>query len=113
MMSSKLRGKTAAGGLVGAMAMTGMRRVTTELSLVGQPPPDALAEHAAPALFGRLPGGSAAAAVELTHWTFGICGGVLFGGLPSSLRRRRFSGPIYGLVSWAVFEAVVAPRLGL
>src|SRR4051794_24025703 len=110
-MSNKLR--RAAGGLIGAMAMTGMRRLTTELGLVGQPPPDALAEHAAPGLLARLPGGSAAAAVELAHWTYGVGGGVLFGALPALLRRRRLSGPTYGLLSWAMYEAVIGPRRDL
>jgi hypothetical protein len=102
-----------AGGLVGAMAMTGMRRLTTELGVVRQTPPDALAEHAAPGLLARVPAGSAPAAVELAHWLYGVGGGVVFSMLPAFVRRRRLSGPAYALASWAVFEAVLAPRLGL
>src|SRR4051794_34657676 len=109
-MRSTQRWTAGAGGLVGAMAMTGMRRLTTELGVVGQTPPDALAEHAAPGLLARLPGGSAAAAVELAHWSYGAGGGLLFSALPAVLRRRRLSGPAYGLAHWAVFESVIAPR---
>jgi hypothetical protein len=112
-MSSNQRWRAGAGGLVGAMAMTGVRRLTTELGVVGETPPDALAEHAAPGLLARLPDGTVPAAVELAHWTYGVGGGVLFSALPAFLRRRRLSGPAYGLASWAVFEAVLAPRLGL
>ncbi len=33
--------------------------------------------------------------------------------LPEEVRRRPWSGPLYGLMAWMGFDAVVAPALGL
>ena len=37
----------------------------------------------------------------------------MFTVLPKVVRRRAWAGPIYGLLTWAVFEALIAPALGL
>ena len=100
-------------GAVGAMAMTGMRRLTTGLGLVEQTPPEAVAEEGVPSLFRRVPPERRDEALELAHWAFGAVAGALFALLPRSLRRSRAAGPGYGLAIWALFEAAVAPALGL
>jgi hypothetical protein len=37
----------------------------------------------------------------------------VFGMLPGAVRRRRWAGPVYGLVVWLGFELGIAPALGL
>ena len=67
-----LRG--AAWGAVGAMAMTGMRVITTELGLVQQTPPQALKRQRARgvrALLRRAPRTQRRGLVEAAHWAFG------------------------------------------
>jgi hypothetical protein len=100
-------------GIVGAMAMSGTRTLTTELGLVGETPPEAVARQAASGLLKQIPPGNRGAVVELSHWAFGAVGGALFGLLPRSLRRRNWAGPAYGLLLWLGFEAGIAPALGL
>jgi hypothetical protein len=53
------------------------------------------------------------AVVELIHWSYGTAGGVVFGALPRRLRRQPWAGPAYGILFWALFEAGIAPALGL
>ena len=109
-----LRG--AAWGAVGAMAMTGMRVITTELGLVQQTPPQALKRQRARgvrALLRRAPRTQRKGLVEAAHWAFGVGGGAVFGALPGALRRRRWAGPVYGLAVWLGFEMGIAPALGL
>jgi hypothetical protein len=36
-----------------------------------------------------------------------------FGLLPDALRQRAWSGPLYGLLVWLGFDAVIAPAFGL
>jgi uncharacterized membrane protein YagU involved in acid resistance len=102
-------------GIVGAMAMTGMRRVTTGLGLVEKTPPREMAEQARllRGVLERLPRGLRDEAVELAHWSYGAVAGICYARLPDGFRRRRWSGPAYGLVIWAVFETGVVPLLGL
>lgn len=95
------------------MAMTGMRRVTTDLGLVRKPPPERIATEGLPRLFARVPPEHRETAIELFHWGVGAMGGMAFGLLPAALRRRRWAGPAYGLAILGVFEAVIAPRLGI
>jgi hypothetical protein len=109
-----LRG--ASRGAVGAMAMTGMRVVTTELGLVEQTPPDAVSRQRARglrSLVRRAPRRQRRGLIEVAHWAFGATGGAAFGALPSPLRRRAWAGPVYGLVVWLGFELGIAPVLGL
>lgn len=106
----------AARGAVGAMAMTGMRVITTELGLVEQTPPQAVSRQrarGARALLRRAPRRQRAGLVEAAHWGFGAAGGAAFGALPRTVRRRPWAGPIYGLVVWLGFEFGIAPVLGL
>jgi hypothetical protein len=98
------------------MAMTGMRRLTTGLGLLEQPPPQAMAEQAPgfSALIDRVPPDRRDEVVELAHWAYGAAGGAIYGALmPARLRRTRWAGPAYGLAVWAAFEAGIAPLLGV
>jgi hypothetical protein len=107
---------SAARGAVGAMAMTGMRVMTTELGLLEQTPPQAVSRQRARglrALLRRAPRRQRVGLVEGAHWAFGASGGAVFGALPRTVRRRRWAGPIYGLVVWLGFELGIAPALGL
>ena len=106
----------AARGAVGAMAMTGMRVLTTELGLVEQTPPQAVGRQRARgmrALLRRAPRKQRRGLVEAAHWAFGASGGAAFGALPGAMRRRPWAGPVYGLVVWLGFEMGIAPALGL
>ena len=106
----------AARGAVGAMAMTGMRVLTTELGLVEQTPPQAVGRQRARgmrALLRRAPRKQRRGLVEAAHWAFGASGGAAFGALPGTIRRRTWAGPVYGLVVWLGFELGIAPLLGL
>ena len=103
----------AARGAVGAMAMTGVRVFTTELGLVEQTPPQAVARQRARALLRRAPRRQRRSLIEVAHWVFGAGGGAAFGALPGAVRRRPWAGPAYGLVVWLGFELGIAPVLGL
>ncbi|MBT2230015.1 hypothetical protein KLK06_33230 [Nonomuraea sp. NEAU-A123] len=95
------------------MAMSGLRQFSTALGLVEKVPPEAVLERTTPRLFRRVPPDRRPAVVELMHWSYGAAGGAIFGALPESVRRRRWAGPAYGLLFWAVFQAAIAPMLGL
>jgi hypothetical protein len=98
------------------MAMTGMRVMTTQLGLLEQTPPQAISRQRARglrALLRRAPPRQRTGLVEAAHWAFGASGGAAFGALPRAVRRRRWAGPIYGLVVWLGFELGIAPALGL
>jgi hypothetical protein len=103
-------------GAVGAMAMTGMRVLTTELGLVEHTPPQAVGRQrarGARALLRRAPRKQRRGLIEVAHWAFGAGGGAAFGALPRAMRRRPWAGPAYGLVVWLGFELAIAPVLGL
>jgi hypothetical protein len=102
----------AAAGAVAAMSMTGLRQVTTGLGLVQRTPPEAAIETAAPEALRSLPPRQQQTAIELAHWAYGAAGGAVYGLVPERLRRSVLIGLAYGAGSWAVFEAVVAPRVG-
>jgi len=102
----------AAGGAVAAMAMTGLRQATTGLGIVKRTPPEAAVETAAPDVLTSLPPERQQVAIELAHWAYGAAGGVVYAFLPERLRCSLPIGLAYGAGSWAVFEAVVAPRIG-
>ena len=104
---------SAARGVLGAMAMTGVRRVTTDLGLVRKPPPEQIATEGVPRLFAHIAPENHQTAIELFHWGVGAAGGIGFGILPAALRRRRWVGAAYGLAILGVFETVVAPWLGI
>ena len=100
-------------GVAGAIAMSLMRAVTTRLGLVGRTPPDAIAIERAPRLLFRLPRPARRPSIELAHLTYGGAAGVAYAGLPGAVHGSRWSGPAYGLATWLLYEAVVAPALGL
>jgi hypothetical protein len=100
-------------GAIAAMAMTGMRELTVNLGIVKESPPQAIIRQRARGLIRRVPRKRRRAAIEVTHWAYGALGGAVFGALPQTWRRRAWAGPIYGLLTWAGFEAVIAPALGL
>ena len=97
-------------GTIAAAAMTGMRALTVSLGLVQEPPPQAIAERGG--LLEHVPPDRRRAAIELAHWAYGAAGGVVYAFLPDRLRCSLPIGLAYGAGSWAVFEAVVAPRIG-
>ncbi|WP_204082883.1 hypothetical protein [Asanoa ishikariensis] len=103
----------AARGVVAAMAMSGLRRMTTALSLVEDTPPEAVLRSTVPGAFARVPDQHRPVAVEAMHWTYGALGGAAFGLLPRRVRRHPLAGPIYGILAWTAFEIGIAPALGL
>jgi hypothetical protein len=100
-------------GAVAAMAMTGMRVFAVNVGLVEEPPPRAIMRQRARRLLRLLPRQQRPAWIELAHWGYGAAGGAAFAALPDEARLRPWSGPLYGLLTWAGFEAVLAPLLGL
>ena len=100
-------------GLVGAMAMSGMRRTTTSLGLLEKVPPEEILGEEIPEVVRALPEDRKTVVVELMHWTYGAAAGAVFGLLPDRVRRARGAGPIYGLVVWLGFELVIGPALGV
>ncbi|HET6612701.1 MAG TPA: hypothetical protein VFG83_11965 [Kofleriaceae bacterium] len=109
--TSLIRGTV--GGVIAAMAMTGMRVVTTELGIVDQVPPEAIVAQKTPSLFALVPKRRHKVMLELLHWAYGASAGAAFGKLPRDLRAKKWMGPGYGLGVWLAFEAVLAPALGL
>jgi hypothetical protein len=103
----------AARGAVAAMAMTGMRRLTVNLGIVEQTPPDAIVKQKSRGLIKMVPRKRRASAVELLHWGYGAGGGIAFALLPDTIRRQPWAGPMYGLAVWFAFELALAPLLGL
>ena len=106
-------GSSVVRGVLGAMAMTGMRRVTTGLGLLRKPPPEAVADEGAPRLFARVPQEHRDEAIEVAHWAYGAAAGATFALLPARARRQVWAGPLYGVTIWLAFELAVSPALGL
>jgi uncharacterized membrane protein YagU involved in acid resistance len=101
----------AARGVVAAMTMTGMRRVTKGLGLVEQAPPERIATQGFPRLLALVPADHREEAIELAHWAYGAAAGVLYGSMPAVLRRQFWAGPAYGLATWVFFETILGPAL--
>jgi hypothetical protein len=104
--------RAAARGLVAAMAMTGTRRVTQNLGLLEQSPPEAIVGEKL-RLASRLSPEAREVAIELAHWCYGAGAGAAFGLLPDRIRRHISAGPAYGLTIWLLFEVGVAPLVGV
>ena len=93
-------------GVIGAMAMTGVRVFAVHAGPHPRGPAVAAGAQA-------RRGARARWKVELVHWAMG---GALRDRLRAAardIRRRAWSGPVYGLLVWLGFDAVVAPALGL
>ena len=103
----------AARGAIAAMAMSGLRQLTTTLGFVERTPPESVLRQTAPDLLRRIPVERRTALVEVVHWSYGLAGGILFGALPRRLRRWPWAGPAYGFLFWAMYGAVIAPVLGI
>ncbi|HEY8471144.1 MAG TPA: hypothetical protein VIL37_00715 [Natronosporangium sp.] len=100
-------------GAIAAMAMSGLRRVSTTVGMLDQAPPEAILQDRAPGVFYRVPVARRPALVEAAHIGYGTLGGVGFGLLPARWRRHTWAGPVYGLLFWAGYEAGIRPLLGL
>jgi uncharacterized membrane protein YagU involved in acid resistance len=92
-------------GVIGAMAMTGVRVFAVHAGFIREDPPARLARKRR----GRRPRW----VVELVHWSIGGLLGIVYALLPEQVRRRAWSGPIFGLLAWLGFDAVITPALGL
>jgi uncharacterized membrane protein YagU involved in acid resistance len=92
-------------GVIGAMAMTGVRVFAVHAGLIREDPPSRLVRKRR----GRRPRWL----VEVAHWAMGGMFGIVFGLLPDAWRQRAWAGPLYGLLVWLGFDTVIAPALGL
>nr|WP_046470706.1 hypothetical protein [Allosalinactinospora lopnorensis] len=95
------------------MAMTGMRELARGLDLIAETPPESVLREEVPSLLERIPKERRVATVQLAHWGYGATAGAIYGLVPERLRVPGVSGPVYGVLSWAVFEFAIAPVLGL
>ena len=100
-------------GVIGAQAMSGMRTLTVYLGLADETPPKAILRQRARGVLRKVPRKRRPAFIELFHWSVGAFAGAIYGALPDAVRRRAWSGPVYGLAVWAGYEAGIAPMLGL
>jgi hypothetical protein len=100
-------------GLIGAMAMTGVRVFALHAGLIREDPPSRLARKQARGVLKRVPRERRRMVVELVHWWMGAVFGIAFGLLPERIRLRPWSGPVFGLFVWFGFDRGVAPALGL
>lgn len=105
--------RAGARGLVAALAMSGLRTVTGSLGLMRRTPPEQVVELSAPRMMRKLPTGGRTALVEGAHCVYGVAGGVVYALLPERIRQQWWAGPCYGVAVWLVFEAAIAPVLGL
>ncbi|MGI8678314.1 MAG: hypothetical protein ACR2LX_06425 [Jatrophihabitans sp.] len=100
-------------GVVGAMAMTGVRSFTGSMGLVGETPPEAVLRQKLGGLMKRIPEKRQQGVVEAFHWSTGAVAGAAFALLPAAMRRPPWAGAAYGLAVLSGFELAVAPLLGL
>jgi uncharacterized membrane protein YagU involved in acid resistance len=100
-------------GIVGAMAMTGVRQFASQAQVIGDDPPARMARKQGKGLLRTVPRRKRGAVVEFVHWVMGAVFGLVFGVLPESIRMKAWAGPAYGFLVWMGFETVVSPALGL
>lgn len=100
-------------GVLGAMAMTGVRQLFVGFGLIERPPPEAVLAEGVPEILRGVPEHRRTAVIELAHWGYGAAAGAAYSLLPVRARRHRITGPVYGVAVWAAFEVGVAPALGL
>jgi hypothetical protein len=104
----------AARGIVGAMAMTGMRVTTTELGLVDQTSVQALGRQRARgirALLWRAPRKRRRGMIELPIGPSALVAARHSGRCHASWRSHPWAGPVYRLVVCLGFELGIAPVL--
>ena len=104
---------TALRGVVGAMAMTGVRQLTSGVGLVDETPPESILRRRTKGLLRLVPRKQRRMAVIAVHWSVGGAGGLVFGALPEDVRRTRWAGPAWGMAMLVVYQTAVAPALGL
>jgi hypothetical protein len=100
-------------GVVGAMAMSGVRTLAQHAGLIREDPPARVARKQAKGLLRSVPRKRRGVVVELIHWGMGATFGLVFGLLPERIRMKPWAGPVYGFLVWLGFDTVVAPALGL
>ena len=100
-------------GVVGAMAMTGLRQLTPGVGLLERTPPQQVVSDQVPSLVRPLSEEHEKALLEVVHCGYGFLTGAAFGALPRSLRAARLAGPAYGIAVWLVYELAIAPALGI
>ena len=100
-------------GVVGAMAMTGVRTLAQHAGVVREDPPARVARKQAKGLLRSVPRQRRGVVVELIHWGMGAAFGLVFGLLPERIRMKAWAGPAFGFLVWLGFDTVVAPALGL
>jgi uncharacterized membrane protein YagU involved in acid resistance len=92
-------------GVVGALAMTGVREFAKHAGLVREDPPQRLTRKKA--------GRRSRIIAQLVHLAMGGAFGAVYGLLPEPVRMKPWSGPVYGVLVWIGFDAVAAPLLGI
>jgi hypothetical protein len=100
-------------GVVGAMAMSGVRNITSEIGLLREPPPVAMAKRASKGMLRGVPKRFRRPIIEVFHWQVGALGGATFAVLPDAVRKQAWAGPAWGVLIQGTFGFVVAPALGL
>ena len=100
-------------GVIGSLAMSGLRQFSASLGLIEKTPPEEIADEPADGLMERVPPERRKAAVLAIHSAIGAAGGVTYGAVPNVVRQKSWSGPIWGMIIWVSYEAGVAPLLGL
>jgi uncharacterized membrane protein YagU involved in acid resistance len=100
-------------GIVGSMAMTGLRVFALHAGVIREEPPSRLTRKQGSGLLRLVRRRQRRALVELVHWAMGAVFGLVFALLPERIRRKQWSGPVYGMLVWLGFDAVVAPTFGL
>jgi uncharacterized membrane protein YagU involved in acid resistance len=100
-------------GVVGAMAMTGIRQCASQAQVIRDDPPARMARKQGKGLLRTVPRQKRGAVVELIHWVTGALFGLVFGLLPESIRMKAWAGPAYGFLVWLGFETMAAPAMGL
>ncbi|WP_040693376.1 MULTISPECIES: hypothetical protein [Nocardiopsis] len=95
------------------MAMSGMRQAAVGLGVIERTPPEAMLLEGVPTVLRAVPEHRRTAFIEFAHWGYGALAGAAFGLVPSRLRASRMTGPLYGLLSWGLFELALAPALDL
>lgn len=83
------------------------------LGAIEYTPPEAILREGVPSVLSVVPENRQKASIELAHWGYGAAAGMVFALLPAKVRAWRVTGPVYGVLSWGVFEAAIAPVFGL